>query len=326
MLAGDEKPHSQKRKPLGTYSAYLAPRYRGDARTYLSSLRKLREMPVPDLVLPGHPAADLTPQSPCLAQDHWERLLDQGIHDLETLLDRYETDGPDFLDGAPKRLLSDLYYLGDFKGAAVYGFFASSRFFLVDAPGGPGLTTFVKSRLQQLGREPTVPSAVLLTGCGAEETAGLAELVEECHPLVMASPAGVQRVRESCPAGTVMLSAAELADRGWLKVTMLPLRGRGQSPVAYQIQWADKTILFSGRIPIQAKAEIELELFAEISKSREATIDYMIAVNQLSDLKPDLWLPAVAADGQNANVYDGEWHDIIAYNYRVGYRGLTRPR
>ena len=42
--------------------------------------------------------------------------------------------------------------------------------------------------------------------------------------------------------------------------------GRGQSPVAYQLHWADKTVLFSGRIPNQAKAEIELELFSEISK------------------------------------------------------------
>ena len=77
-------------------------------------------------------------------------MLDQGIHDLETLLDRYETDGPDFLDGAPKRLLSDLYYLGDFKDAAVYGFFASSRFFLVDAPGGPGLNKFAEGAVSSV--------------------------------------------------------------------------------------------------------------------------------------------------------------------------------
>ncbi|MFI5454113.1 MAG: MBL fold metallo-hydrolase [Isosphaerales bacterium] len=326
MLAGDEQPHSQKRKPLGTYSAYLSPRYRGDAKTYLSSLRELRALPVPDLVLPGHPAADPTPQSPCLTRARWARLLDQGIRDLETLLDRYETDGPDFLDGDPKRLLPDLYYLGDFKGATVYGFFASSQFFLVDAPGGPGLIKLVKTRLEQLGREPVNPTAVLLTACGGEQTAGLSELVEQCHPIVVAPAAGLERIRKSCPAGTAVLSAEQLPDQGWFKVTTLPLRGRGLAPTAYQVQWADKTVLFSGRIPIQAKSEIELELFSEISKSREATIDYLISVNQLSDLKPDLWLPAVSADGQNANVYDGEWQDLIAYNYRVGYLGLNGPR
>ena len=63
MLRGDEKPRTELGKPLGTYSAYLAPRYRGDAKESLASLRRLREMPVPDLVLPGHPGADVSPQS-----------------------------------------------------------------------------------------------------------------------------------------------------------------------------------------------------------------------------------------------------------------------
>src|SRR5262249_49942933 len=42
MLQGDPKSHSPAAKPLGTYSAYLAPRYRGDAGLYLASLRELR--------------------------------------------------------------------------------------------------------------------------------------------------------------------------------------------------------------------------------------------------------------------------------------------
>src|SRR6185312_8235167 len=175
MLLGDERPRSRVRKPLGIYSAYLAPRYRGDARSSLASLRELRALPVPDLVLPGHPGADPTPQSPCLAPGRWAALLEDGIRELETLLARYEVDGADFLDGDPKPLLPDLYYLGDFRGAAVYGFFAASKFFLVDAPGGPGLVAFVNTRLRQLGREPVAPSAVLLTSCGAGETAGLPE-------------------------------------------------------------------------------------------------------------------------------------------------------
>ena len=165
MLRGDDLPRSELGKPLGTYSAYLAPRYRGNAQDSLDSLRRLRGLPVPDLVLPGHPGADVTPQSPCLSQASWESLLDRGIHDMETLLCRYEADGAIFLDGIPKQLLPDLYYLGDFRGAAVYGFFASSRFFLIDAPGGPGLVEFVSSRLRQLGRKPVAPTAVLLTSC-----------------------------------------------------------------------------------------------------------------------------------------------------------------
>ena len=133
MLRGDDHPRTELGKPLGTYSAYLSPRYRGDANAYLESLRRLRAMPVPDLLLPGHPRADVTPQSPCLSPERWQSLLGQGINDLEKLLARYESDGADFLDGAPKRLLADLYYLGQFHDSAVYGFFASNRLYLVDA-------------------------------------------------------------------------------------------------------------------------------------------------------------------------------------------------
>lgn len=134
MLFGDEKPRPHMRDPLGIYSAYLAPRYRGDAKTYLRSLHELRALPVPDLVLPGHPGSDPTPQSPCLSQERWETMLEEGICDLTTLLTRHEVDGANFLDGNPKRLLPELYYLGDFHGAAVYSLFAASKLFLFDAP------------------------------------------------------------------------------------------------------------------------------------------------------------------------------------------------
>ncbi len=69
MLRGDEKPASQVRKPLGTYSAYLAPGYRGDAEAYLSTLVALKRLAVPDLLLPGHPCAAATPESPQLSQE-----------------------------------------------------------------------------------------------------------------------------------------------------------------------------------------------------------------------------------------------------------------
>jgi len=326
MLHGDKESRSPLGRPLGTYSAYLPPRYRGDARMYLSSLRELRLLPVTDLVLPGHPRSEIEPQSPCLSQQRWGELLDQGIRDMETLLARFEADGANFLDGNSKRLLPDLYYLGDFKSAAVYGFFASSKFFLVDAPGGPGLKKFVKARLDQLGLKPAEPTAILLTSCGAEATAGLKELVEKGPAQVVASSSGLQSIRESCPDGTVILPTEELPNRGWFQVTPVPLRGRGLGPTAYLLSWAGKTVLFSGRIPIRVKAETWAELFSDISKSKEATADFLISVNRLGELKPDLWLPAVATDSRNANLYDREWEDIIADNYRAGHSIMSSPR
>src|SRR6185295_4027709 len=68
MLRGDATAKDDRGRPLGTYSAYLSPRYRGDATTFLASLRKLRALPVPDLVLPGHPAMEPAPPSPQLTQ------------------------------------------------------------------------------------------------------------------------------------------------------------------------------------------------------------------------------------------------------------------
>ena len=317
MLLGDENPHSELRKPLGTYAAYLAPRYRGDARAFLSSLHQLRALPVPDLVLPGHPRADPTPQSPCVSPKRWEALLDQGIGDMEKLLARYESDGADFLDGNPKRILPDLYYLGEFQGAAVYGFFAASNFFVVDAPGGPGLIDFLNARLRQLGLKPAAPTAVLLTSCGAEATAGLKELVEKCHAQVVASPAGLQSVKELCPAGTTVLSAADLPKKGWFEVTPLPLHGRGLAPIAYQVQWVDKTVLFSGRIPIKINHEAGASLFSDFLESRGNVGDYLTTLDRLHNLKPDIWLPSVASDCQNANLYDSQWEQIIADNRAV---------
>jgi glyoxylase-like metal-dependent hydrolase (beta-lactamase superfamily II) len=331
MLQGDEASPLRIWKPLGTYSAYLPPRYRGDARAYLATLRQLRAIPVPDLVLPGHPRADLSPQDPRIARQRWEAILDQGIAEMSTLQARHQADGADFLDGTPKLLLPELYYLGDFRGAAIYGFFASSRFFLVDAPGGPGLLAFVKESLQRLGRAPVDPTAVLLTSCDPLGMAGLDELIESCHPEVIGSPAGLEDLRDACPDGTAILSAEDLPARGWFEVTAVPLRGRGVAPIAYRLRWAGKTVLFSGRIPIKLKLDTDAELSAEVSASRAVALDYLASVFRLSDPKPDLWLPGVPVNGQNANLYDNEWPEILADNYRIGYRTLklrggTSPR
>ncbi len=300
--------------PLGTYSAYLAPRYRGNARDYLGSLRQLRTMPVPDLVLPGHPAGDATPQSPALSQRRWAALLDDGIRDMETLVTRYEIDGADFLDGLPKPLLPDLYYLGDFDGRAVYGFFAASRFFLVDARGGAGLLAFVKARLRQLGREPAEPTAVLLTSSEAEIRAGLREILETCHAQVVAPPASIESLRRSCPEKTVLLSAAELPSRGWFQVTPVPLRWRSLATVAYQLEWAGKRVLFPGQIPSKLTPLSVASFAPEIASSPSDSQDYLESLEAIRGIRPDLWLPATPKDGQNANLYDNEWVRTIDEN------------
>jgi glyoxylase-like metal-dependent hydrolase (beta-lactamase superfamily II) len=314
MLRGDENPRAETRKPLGTYSAYLAPRYRGNAEDSLASLRRLRLLQVPDLVFPGHPAADMTPQKPNLTQKFWESMLDQGIRDMETLLSRYKADGALFLDGIPKQLLPDMYYLGDFNGACIYGFFAFSKFFMVDAPGGPGLLEFVSTRLRQLGREPVAPTAVLLTSCNGNETAGLKDLLEKAPAQVVAMSPAIERLTQMCPPETVILAAEELPAKGWFPVTTLPLGGRGLAPCAYQLSWGGKTVLFSGKIPISLEQDPQEKLIAELTRSKDALRSYFLSITQLDKLNPNLWLPSTSVTGQNGNLYDSQWKLLIENN------------
>jgi glyoxylase-like metal-dependent hydrolase (beta-lactamase superfamily II) len=293
---------------LGTYAAYLAPRFRGNAGAFLSTLRQLRSLAVPDLVLPGHPRNDRVPQSPVMDGRRWRLLLDSGIREMEQLQARFLRDGANFLEGDARQLLPGLYYLGDFKKAAVYGLFAPSGFYVVGAPG-PGLGEFVVSRLAKLGLKPATPRAVLLTSGSTAEIGGLTELVEKYRCQVVASRDACQLLRTSCPAGTRFLPADELPRQGWFDVQVLPLAGCGVAPVGYLVGWQGKSVLFSGRIPIKPEPTRE-----DISKAHLNPNDYRESLFKLAELKPDLWLPAFPADGQNANLYDLEWGEVIMRN------------
>jgi glyoxylase-like metal-dependent hydrolase (beta-lactamase superfamily II) len=313
-LAGGVTDVLRKPSPLGTYSAYLPPCFRGNARDYLTSLRTLRALPVPDLVLPSHPRLDRKPRSPCLPQERWEAILDDGIAEMETLLARYKRDGANFLDGNPKKLLKDLYYLGDFAGEAAYAFRAPFGLFVVATPSRPGLLDFVHGRLEQLGAAPAAPAALLLTSPGPQETAGLADWVQKSRSRVVASAAALRQVRQACPAGTAIIPAEELPAQGWFDVRPVALAGRGVAPVAYKVLWEGKKLLFSGRIPIRLRRRAGERLMKDLAEAKGNGEVYAASLDQLAGLRPDLWLTAIPEDGQNANVYDGEWEQIIADN------------
>ncbi len=315
---------------LGTYAAHQAPRYRGDARDYLATLKSLRDLAPPDLVLAGHRSSDADPRSPVFGADRWRSVMDAGLRELETLIARYEADGPDFLDGAPKELLPGLYYLGDRDGQAVYAIVGDAKLTLIDAPGGPGLAGFVDERLRRLGLQPIAATAVLLTDRGPDATAGLADLVERSHSTVVARRSALEAVRAACPAGATLLAAEDLAAQGWFEVEAIPLDGRGLDPVAYLVRQGDKAALFAGRMPILSNESSMATLGADLASpagmadARQNAVDYMISVNKLARLRPDLWLPRRPSHGQNANLYDREWDTITTRNYRIGFTILTR--
>ncbi len=324
MLQGEDDPHPKGLRPLGTYSAYLAPRYRGDVQTFLTSLQKLRAMPVPDLVLPGHPASDPVAESPRLTQRRWEEMLDKGIGDLELLTARNDRDGADFLDGNPKTLLPGLDYLGEHQGSAVYTLADRGRLILIDAPGGPGLREFVESRRKQMGWPPVPLTDVLLTSCGPDATSGLRPLLEGGKLNVYGPEAGLIELGPLCPPGIEPREASKLAGELGATMNILHLNGRGVVAHAYLLEWAGKPVLLSGRIPVLFDTRSVSELSADLKVSRENALEYLQALLTLEQIKPDLWLPTVPSDAQNANLYDSEWRHVITNNFRLGRSILDR--
>lgn len=304
-------------KPLGTYTAYLAPRFRGDAQAYLETLRHLRSMSVPDLLLPGHPNASVPAASPQLTEAEWVSILDAGINEMQRLINHYTEDGTNFLDGTPRQLMPDLYYLGDFQGSCVYGFIAESKLFLVNAPGGPGLADFVATRLRDLGVENRIPFAVILTSCDSDETAGLPDLIERHETQVVASSKGVESLQNQLPRGTTIISADQLQKEGWFNVMPIEMGGRGIASIDYLLKWKGKTVLLSSQIPVmidqQSRSELQ-QMFPEI-KLRSA--DYLTSLRRLLDEHPNLWLPRISENGQNANLYEDSWQSILERNYQI---------
>ena len=309
-------------KPLGTYSTYLAPRYRGDAQQYLMTLRKLKQLRIPDLVLPGHPGASRKAQTPRLTKREWDGMLDRGIEEMETLLDRFHHDGANFLDGIPKPLLPNLFYFGDHAGEAVYGMVSESRLFLINAPGGPGLVEFLNSQFGQLGVNSLEPFAVLVTSCGEKELAALTELVDRFGVRVVTAPGGVEIVKKRCRVGTIVISSDDLPDQNWIPLSPILLKGNGEASVAYLFREADKRVLFSGRFLRMIDSKTREEDLSNLGGHQ--VIDYLTSLRQLASVQPNLWLPSVTTDGQNANLYDGAWNAILEKNYNSVSQSLQR--
>ncbi len=330
MLLGDGNPHPMGLRPLGTYSAFLAPRYRGDLEAYLATLRMLRSLPPPDLVLPGHPGSDPFPQNPHLGLDRWRQLLDEGIHDLELLRDRYQADGRDFLDGQPKTLLDGLAYLGDFGGGAVYALKTPRGTVLVNAPGGPGLADFVAERLAREAMGKAGPAFVLLTSADPAAVAGLKDVVDRWKPTVLAPPGGEAAVRAACPPSAEVRGVNATEDFGAegkgpaLSLRTIPLKGRDLAPAAYVFTRDGKIVLITGRIPSGIDPESAEALKAEFAGARDPAIEFLLSIQKLAKIEPDVWLPSIPHNGQNANVYDTDWTYVIENNYRLG-RSLLGP-
>jgi len=299
---------------LGTYAAYLAPRYRGDARAYLATLKELSALPVPDILLPGHPRHDKVPQDARIAHAQWSSMLEHGIQELENLIERYETDGADFLDGEPKELLPGLHYLGDIEGSAVYVLATPSQLLLFDAPGGPGFPDWLDSRLRASSLGSCPVNTVLLTSCRPEATSGLTALVGKTECRVVSSETGFDVLRNLGVPDARLLSVEALEAAGWLDVKTLPLYDVRMGAMGYVIQWCGKTVLVSGGGLLQVGGagpalDVRIRFLAAPPEEIDA---YRDSIYRLLDVKPNLWLPAMPLHGRNANWYSEEWSELMS--------------
>lgn len=298
---------------LGTYSTYLPPKYRGNADEYLKSLRKLKELPTPDLVLPGHPNSDTVPQDPRLGENRWEALLDRGITELELLSERYARDGADFLDGAPKQLDEGLFYLGNQRETAVYALVSSGAAFLFDAASGDDPSDFLAAAWKELHVEPPPVAALLLTSCRDENLAGLEKLVDDTGCAVVASPAGIDAV-SARGSEWVPVSTDELATLGQPELKALVMPGRDDTAVVYRFQLGEITVVVSGNLLVESETFAPPKVASALSKETWDTEKFAKSLAALESAWPNLWLSAQPWHGRNANLYDFEWEDVLALN------------
>ena len=309
---------------LGTYAAYLAPRYRADAGDYLASFRKLAGLPAPDLLLPGHPrmtgamAGSVTGHSAAITPGQWKALLARGIAEMQKLVDRFTADGADFLDGVPRELLPGLFYLGDFDGSACYLLDKQGRLFLFNTPGGPGLAGFLERRLEKLDRRLDAIAAILLTSCSTEATVALPSLLRKLRCPVVVSRAGREVLEGRVPPGTRFVMVEDPAAAGPLDIAPvegIPLEGHGLAPLAFRFEWEGRRVLVSGQLPTNPDSRRAMQELVEILRGQHGdATTYGYSLSRLDQVNPDLWLPARPVHGQNANLYDQRWRVVIEQN------------
>jgi glyoxylase-like metal-dependent hydrolase (beta-lactamase superfamily II) len=298
----------------GTYSTRLPPRYRGDIDDYRQSLEKLRRLPAPDLVLPGHPGADPAPSDPHFNADQWHALVDAGIADLDQLAQRYARDGADFLDGNPKEILQGLYYLGDFEGQAAYALVRDGRALLFDGARGDDAVRRLAAAWKTLAiGEPTI-SALVLTSFEEENLTGLRSIVEEAGCGVVAPPETNEVIARSCQQRAAIVSPDVLPSLGWGEIHTLPVKGAGEPELAYYFHLDGALVLVSGSMPIDADATEFIKRSRRGPPHGWDARQLAESLDRLEEITPTIWLAAEPWQGRNANLYDWNWSHTLRRN------------
>jgi hypothetical protein len=126
----------------------------------------------------------------------------------------------------------------------------------------------------------------------------------------------VDEVRRLCPSGTDVTAADSLQKLGDVPVHTIPLAGRGTAATAYTFHLADRDVIVSGLVPVKISPETLMPLINDLAVAGRRA-DYLRSLDTLRRLNPNLWLPLTPVNGQNANVYDTEWQNVLAANADV---------
>ncbi len=304
---------------LGTYSTYLAPKFRGDARSYLQTLKDLQRLPAPDIVLPGHPQTQRQAVSARVPPEKWSGMLSRGIQLMEDLIARYETDGADFLDGTPREITPGLLYLGDIQKMAIYCLTSGSSVVLFDAPGGEELVNFLTERLTRFHLELPMISAVVLTGTSPDLIDGLAGVVKATGARIVASESARADIQRLWPTAAVSTPEALPEPLAWLKLEHIPILGFGPDRSAWQLKLDSQRVLLSGLAPLRVPPE-STDAWSLTPLHSE---DARRSLERLAVARPQIWLPSRPDHGQNANLYSDDWAETLRQSrmaFGFGYR------
>ncbi len=67
-------------------------------------------------------------------------------------------------------------------------------------------------------------------------------------------------------------------------------------------------------MPVRIDAQSLLDLMRDVHRKEGGRAAYLRSLEKLRQVKPDVWLPAIAVNGQNANLYDHDWADVLSAN------------
>ena len=145
-------------------------------------------------------------------------------------------------------------------------------------------------------------------------TASLTDADHEALKLLRRSGRPVIYVANKADSASKAMEATDLYRAGADRIVAVSaLHGRGVAPAAYLLSWGERQVLLSGRI-LAGTDQASLQQLREELPDRRAVEDFQMSLERLSEFRPDLWLPAVPAQGQNANLYDRAWREVLVKN------------